>query len=573
MTRWLALGLLGALFSVGLLTGAQDDTPVPTLVPPTPLPITPQPQDSDTLAESALVRVQQEGVLRVGILYNEAPFGVYTVRGEVSGYDADIARAMAEAWGVEVQFVQVTRQNRFAMLRSGAVDLLLAALVHHRDDDAQVGFSQTYHIGRQAVMVRAEDELSALIQLANRRIGYVRATPSESALRTWQTESGLPIEMQSYLTLDRAYGALFAGEIDGVVGRHEHLLQVSSATPEAVTILDEPLLLEPYAIGLRRYDVPMRELVNRTLQYWLTDADIGKPGTLEQLHSQYFPGSEFPYDALPVYASVGEEAPSLASSTISPLPNPVNTLQRLAEARVLRVAGVQEVASLPPTQQPLAQINLSLVQQLASRWGLTVEQVAGDPIQLLESGQADLAVGITPDWSLAERVSFSQPYARHGERLLIPENRDYERFGDLRGRIVATINTDTGAQARADAWASSINVRVRFFETTQEGAVRTLLEDRNADVLYADSLLLLPILQANSDEFRLGPSIYSREYLTLALPRAAWDFRLLVNYTLQDMAQDGALNTILLPITPPGETLLQLDVWPGSGEHLAFVGD
>src|SRR5690349_8779933 len=85
--------------------------PAPTLVPPTLVPT----QDAgifDTIpTESSVARIVRDGVVRVGILYNEIPFGLLNIRGEVSGYDADLARSMAEQWGVEVEFVQVTRQT------------------------------------------------------------------------------------------------------------------------------------------------------------------------------------------------------------------------------------------------------------------------------------------------------------------------------------------------------------------------------------------------------------------------------------------------------------------------------
>jgi ABC-type amino acid transport substrate-binding protein len=84
---------------------AQDDT-VGTLVPPTLVPMVAS-ADTDVLpSTSTVARIQQNGIVRVGILYNEPPYGEYNIRGEVSGYDADVARAIAETWGVEIEFLQ-----------------------------------------------------------------------------------------------------------------------------------------------------------------------------------------------------------------------------------------------------------------------------------------------------------------------------------------------------------------------------------------------------------------------------------------------------------------------------------
>src|SRR5690554_6277155 len=96
--------LLLLILSLPLLA---QDAAVPTLVPPTLVPA-PDGGSSDALpSESRIARIQSDGVVRVGILYNEPPFGLLNVRGEVAGLDADLARSMADAWGVQVEFVQV----------------------------------------------------------------------------------------------------------------------------------------------------------------------------------------------------------------------------------------------------------------------------------------------------------------------------------------------------------------------------------------------------------------------------------------------------------------------------------
>ncbi len=570
MKRTLVAATLLILMLIASLVTSKEES-IPTLVPPTLVPTVEVAGDDGLPSQSGVTRIRERGVLRVGVLFNEPPYGEFTIRGEVAGYDADLARALADAWGVELEFVQVTRQNRVQMLRAGDVDLLIAAMIHERNLDPFLEFSQTYRIGHQSVMVDANDDMTLLINLANRRIGYVAATPAERALLGWQARSGIPAQLQPFLTLDEAYAALFADEIDAVVAREERLLRVAAAAPDAIRILDEPLEEEPYAIGLPRQDVPLRNLVNHTLQYLLTDAGIQPDdSTLGELYSDYFPGDDFPFDALPVYQNVGDEPPPLAAYDEAIAFPQGYVAPRLLSDGVLRVAGLQAPESLPLPQQPIAQINRAVVDQLAARWGVTVQPVDGDPIQLVESGQADVAVGIEPDWSLASQVDFSQPYAMHGERFLIPSNRDVERFGDLRGGIVATLSEDAGAQDRAQAWADTINIRIRFFQTTQEGAARSILEDLNATVLYGDTLFLLPIYQQNSDAFDFGPAWYSREYFVLALPRNDIDFRRLVNYTLQELERDGTLDTVLIPLTPPGEDLLSLDVWPGSSEYLGL---
>lgn len=548
---------------------AQSGEAVGTLVPPTPV-STAEAANTDTLpSTSTIANIQANGLLRVGILYNESPYGEYNIRGEVTGFDADLARKLAETWGVEIEFVQVTRQNRFDMLRSADVDMLMGAIVHARELDSQFEFSQSYRVGRQAMLVRSDDNIASVFNLANRPVGYVVGTEGETALNAWQNRTGIPIQAQPYLLLDNALSALFAGEIDAIVARDSRLVRISASQPDAVTLLDEAISEEPFAVAMLRQDVHMRNLVNRTIQYLLSDSDIGSRTTLEQLHSIYFPGESFRFDALPVYNNVGDAPQPSQFGTDIPFPQGY-VIPRLQSGGILRVAGVQDPNTLPPNLQRIAQVNRSIVEQMAARWGVQTEFIQGDVITLIESGQADLAVGIELDWGLAGQVDFSQPYLLHGDRLMASADRDIRSFNDLRGRIVATIAGDEGARDRANAWASSISVTVRFFETTEERAAITILDERNADVLYGDSLLLLPIYQFNTGEFEFGERWYTREYLTFAVPRNDIDFRLLVDYTLQEFLRDGTLNTLLAPVSLPDASPPQIGIYPGSSTYLGF---
>lgn len=549
---------------------SQDVDAVPTLVPPTPIPVVEQGIAFPQVTESTVARIQRDGLVRVGILYNEPPFGTLNVLGQVEGYDADVARALAKAWDVEVAFIQVTRQNRIEMLRSGQVDLLLAATVHRREYDAEIAFSQSYRVSRQAILVREDYDVANIINLANARIAYVMGTTPEQALNTWQDRTGVPLDLRPYLTLDQAYSALFGGEVEGVAGSQERLLRVAANDLAAIKLLDEEIAPEPYGIGLLRGDYHMRMLVNRTLQYLLDE------GALEALHEAYFPGDAFNVNALPLWDNLGEDAPRPSQfGTDIPAP-PHRVLERLRDTGVLRVAGLPDASVDPNTlsgsQRLINQVNQAVIDQLARRWDVRVEIIAGDdPISLLESGQADVALGVEPDWALADRMDFSQPYLLHGDRLMIEKGGNIDGLSSnfLINGWVGVIETDGNAQERAQEQLDERGTRANIYITTEAGAADAMLTVNNADVIYGDSLLLLPHVRAYPEELELVKDFwYTRDYAAIGLPINDVDFRLLVNYTLQEMVRDETLRTILVPATPPEEDLPLFEYWPGSGDFL-----
>lgn len=556
---WLAYMILFALS--GLLLQAQN--PAPTLVPPTPIPREEAPPTDSPLTVSTVQRIRERGVMRVGVLFNEPPYSSFGLRGEVVGYEPALARAMAELWGIEVEFVQVTRINRIDLLRAGTVDLLMATVVQDRDLESQVTFSQPYRVERQAMLVREDSNARTPSNLAGLPVGVVVGTPTELALAEWQTRTGVPLVIRTYFTLDRAYSALFAGEIEGVAGRDTHLRQVAGGQLEAIRILDNPLVQEPVGVAMLRGDVAMRDLVNRTLQHLRTPETIGGRNRLDDLHTESFSGQTLPPDALPLYANV--PAPSLEDSDTSVVASSSATLQRVQSTGVVRVAGAVNVdPNGPQSVQRVAQVNRAIAEQIAQRWGVGVQYVDGDPVGAVANGVADLGVGVAPDWDVAGQVNYSQPYALHGYRLLARADRDLLNFSSLRGRIIGVLEDDPAAEDVATAWAESIRVGLRaFFRTDEENIARTILADRNADVVFADSLAIVAHAQANRDDLELGPRWYSREYLVLATPRDDLDVLRLVNYTLQEMARETVLNTVQAPITLPGEGNLRPVIQPG----------
>lgn len=574
---FLTLALAGLAFALAVSPSAGAADPVPTLVPPTLAPTADTAVLSDVLpSESAVARIQREGRVRVGLLYNLPPFGELNIRGQVAGFDADLARSMAETWGVEFEPVQVTRQNALAMLRGGEVDMLLAAQVHRRELDALVEFSHTYLPTSQAMVVRADDGAASLADMVNRRVGVVRGYPGEEALANWLSRTGAALQVQAYLTLDQAVAGLLTGEVDGVV---ENRVQLNRFIPDPsqVRFLDEPVAPEPYAVAVRRQDVNFRNLVNRTLQY------LARTGRLNEIHQAHFSGAAYANSALPIWANVGGDAPTpeqFGGELVYPAQY---VAPRIQSARVVRVAGVADLPpDAPESERRLDTLNRTLIEAMAARWGARVEYVpdsAANAVDLVANGQADMAVGVPLDWALADRVDLTGYYLLHGERMLVEERSRYETFNEIRGRWVGIFASEPGVADRVNALADSVNTAVRIFTILREqDAAFHMLVEENADVIFGDSLKLIPHLEANPGQLRIttrgdAPDPwYSRTYRAFAVPRNDIDFRLLVEYTLQEMVRDGLWRGLMGPVMLP-QDIPALEIWPGPAAYLGFYLD
>lgn len=569
MKRLFVIGLLLLTILAGV-TGADAQSPAPTLIPPTLVPNTGGGAEDLILTASTVQRIVDSGRVRIGMLFNAPPFGELNIRGEQLGFDADLARALAEAWGVELDLIQVTRQTAGEMLDRGEVDMLIASFVHARDLDDEYEFSQTYHLGSISIMVRADDGAAAPGDMANRKLGVVMGTPGETALNGWLARTNLPVTVERYLTIDRLYGALRAGEVDGMVASQHRLVRAGVREPEATRLLEEPLELEPYAVAMPRQDVNLRNLVNKTLQY------LQREGRLETLREVHFP--EATSDTVPVWQNLGDEAPKPSEFLASVSFPSRYVIPRLQTDRTLRVAGIQGItADSPDVSESDRRIEIfhrSLIDAIAQRWGVNVQYIPSTPqeaLELVSRGEADIALGADPDWAWVDRVDFSGPYMLRGMRLMVKQNSNIFGFAELAGsRWVAITRADENARALALELADSVNAFIEIFETREQDFALVILEDRNADVAFADSVRLLPYLERYPNDFQLTTRWYTRRFISMAVPRNDIDFRLLVDYTLQELARDETLYDLLRPITPADERLL-FDVWPGTGEYFGFA--
>ncbi len=547
--------------------------PVGTLVPPTLVPTVDAGMTDALLSVSTVRHLQNDGTFKVGILFNEPPFGSLNLRGEVSGFDADLAKAMADAWGTKVEFTQVTRQTALDTLLSGQVDVLIAAQVHRRELDDQVEFSDAYYPGAQMMMVRDGDGATVLGHMAQRKVGVVIGTPGETAVADWLARTGLPVTVIQYLTLDQALVALRSQAVDGVV---ESRLKLSAAVtdPSVARFVDEPVSQEPYAIVMRRQDVNIRDLVNRTLQF------LARSGKLTDIYKANFNGAKYPADMIPAWNNVGDDPPGPSQfATDVPYPRQT-TIPRLQSGSPLRVAGLGE----PPADDAeesvkrLDSFYRSLIQALASRWGVPVEYLPNSTdsaLDLVASGEADLAIGVEPDWNSADKVDFSSDFLLHGNRLMIKKDANILGFASLRGQWVGVFDSEPGVTDEVNGYADEVKAKLNIYHlANEEDAAFGMLAQANYDAVFGDSLKLIAHLEANADTLELVTNDetggwYTRHYNAFALPRNDIDFRLLVDYTLQELARDNTLGQLLLPVMPPGETL-RIPIWPGPSDYLGY---
>ena len=399
-----------------------------------------------------------------------------------------------------------------------------------------------------------------------RRIGVVQGTDSERALGRATNSGRLNATPTFYLTLDQAVGALGSGEVDALLGNRVELLDVMTRT-ENLRLIETMLEPAPYAIAYRRHDEALGYLLNRSLQK-LYEVD-----SFSEVRRTWFPNGQFILE-VPVWAGLDDDTRTLADFDTTLVYPPSSIVARIQAGDEIRLAGLSRDQNLSGLNQRLEAFHEGIALEMGRRWNVGISFIpdsAANAVDLVASGQADLGIGVTPNWAGPYDVAYSAPLIRHGKRLLQPINGDVTGFADLRGgQWVGIFASEPGTADVVNGLAESVNTRVNIFTIiNDEDAVYSMLVDGNADVVFGDSLRLMPLVEANPDQVKLTDRWYSTEYTALAMARQDADFRALVDITLQAMAADGTLAR-LWDQTLAFDQVIDVAQWPGPDDQ--FMG-
>ena len=130
----------------------------------------------------ALQDIEAHKAIKVGMLVDFPPYGLMNEQNKPDGYDADVAKLLAQDFGVNLQLVPVTGPNRIPYLLSGQVDLLVASLGITPERAKSVDFSEPYAAITIGVYGKDDVKVTKPEDLAGKTIAVARASTQDTAV-------------------------------------------------------------------------------------------------------------------------------------------------------------------------------------------------------------------------------------------------------------------------------------------------------------------------------------------------------------------------------------------------------
>ena len=124
-------------------------------------------------AADLLDDVKARGTLRVGLEGTYPPFNYKNDKGELDGFDVDIAKALAAKMGVKAEFTPTEWSGILAGLQSGKYDVIVNQVAATEKRRETFDFSQPYVISYPQLIVRANESrrLETPEDLKGKKIG------------------------------------------------------------------------------------------------------------------------------------------------------------------------------------------------------------------------------------------------------------------------------------------------------------------------------------------------------------------------------------------------------------------
>lgn len=230
---------------------------------------------SETTETAALTTVNA-GKLTMSTNAAFPPYEMTTDAGELEGIDVEIAGAIADKLGLELQIDDMDFDAALLAAQQGKSDMVMAGVTVNDERKQVMDFSNTYASGVQVVIVKEGSDIATVDDLAGHMIGTQRGTTGY----IYCSDDFGEDSVTAYDNGLTAVQALNNGQVDCVVIDSAPAKEFVAAN-EGLVILDTEYAVEDYAIGMAKGNTALVEAVNGAL------AELKADGTIDAILAKY----------------------------------------------------------------------------------------------------------------------------------------------------------------------------------------------------------------------------------------------------------------------------------------------
>mgnify|MGYP000907902620 FL=1 len=210
------------------------------------------------------------------------PYEMVADDGSFEGIDIEVAGAIAEKLGLELQVDDMGFDAALQAAQTGKSDMVMAGVTVTEERQAVMDFSNSYANGVQVVIVKEDSPIQTVDDLANANmIGCQMGTTGYIYCSDTPENGGFGEDhVTPYDDGAAAVQALMNGQIDAVVIDNMPAQEYVAANP-GLKILDGEFTNEDYAIGVAKGNTALLDAINGALE------ELTNDGTIQSIVDKY----------------------------------------------------------------------------------------------------------------------------------------------------------------------------------------------------------------------------------------------------------------------------------------------
>jgi polar amino acid transport system substrate-binding protein len=248
------------------------------------------------LAGPTYDKVNKDGLVRVGLMYESIPAAYFNEKNEWVGFDVDIAEEVVKRIGgymgkeLKIERVKLNNKTRISFLTSGRIDMSTANMTHKRERDKTIDFSITYFFDGQKILAK-KGKFKSHKDFVGKKLASMQGTTSEKnavALLKKLGDKNAEKNVISFQDEPSCFLALQQGKVAGWTTDSTILIGYAAKEPGKYELVGDFFSSEPYGIGVPQDDSAWRDSINFALQ------DMWLDGTYKKIYDKWY-GPKTPY--------------------------------------------------------------------------------------------------------------------------------------------------------------------------------------------------------------------------------------------------------------------------------------
>lgn len=209
------------------------------------------------------------GTLRMGTNATFPPYEMVDENNNVIGIDAEIAAAVADKLGMELEIINMEFDALIPALNAGQLDFAMAGMTADPERAEQVDFTVPYATGIQVIIVPEGSEIATVEDLKDKKVGVQTGTTGDKYCAGDLGED----HIQRFESGVVATQALVNGQIDAVVIDNQPAKSYVE-TNEGLKILDTEYTVEDYAAAIAKDNKELYDKINGALEELKADGSV-----------------------------------------------------------------------------------------------------------------------------------------------------------------------------------------------------------------------------------------------------------------------------------------------------------